>query len=100
MAKKGEFFPWRVIFRHPDGTGGRIPLSKVSDVLREGSALLYRGADIDIAKVDIQTRKSVVLRTITAGEVSFDKDLGAQHYAHAETLRAWMTDHPVTAPKG
>lgn len=99
MAKKGEFFPWRIIFRYPDGIGGSRPMRSVDDVLRQGAALLYRGADIDISKVNKETRESTVLRTITADEIDFDMDLGAAHYTHSDVLRAWMTAHPVPAPK-
>jgi hypothetical protein len=93
MPKRGEFLPWRIVFRYPNGVKGTEVLRSVDDVMREGAALLHRGADIDIAQVDPVSRKATVLRTITADEVDFGTELGAG--GHRDVLRAWMTAHPV-----
>lgn len=67
MAKRGDFYAWRVAYDYPEteGANGTLVLSSGADVLREGGDLLRRGANIEIFHVDKATRKKTSYAKVT-----------------------------------
>lgn len=72
MAKRGQFYPYRIKFRYPNQVDGTICLMNVADVNREGMALLRRGADIEVYAVDQATRARRLVRAASPADLPDD----------------------------
>lgn len=51
MAKRGQYFPYRIKFRYPNEVKGTLVLMTPEDVARERDELLRRGATVETYKV-------------------------------------------------
>jgi len=69
MAKRGQFYPYRIKFAYPNGVKGTLVISNMPLVGIEARALLGRGADIDIYAVDQITRKHELLYHLTPADL-------------------------------
>ncbi len=74
MAKRGQFYPYRVAFDYPNAGHGVIPLMTVEDVNREGMALLRRGASIEVHHVDRESRQRKLLTSATPADLPPEED--------------------------
>lgn len=60
MAKKGQFYPYRVTFAYPNGIGGTNPVSTREGADLEADTLLRRGADVQIYMISPDRTRHLV----------------------------------------
>lgn len=65
MAKRGQFYPYRIKYGYPNGVKGCTALMSMDDVDREERGFLERGAHTEAFSVDRATRARTLLRSRT-----------------------------------
>jgi hypothetical protein len=74
MAKRGQRYPYRVVFEYPNGVKARNVAGSLVEAASETAGLLRRGAEVTLIEVNPETRAETTLHSFTPDDMPEPED--------------------------